>query len=465
MLGEVKSHPAHPREPGTPSAKIYTVGTLKYDQRALVILFFWLMWNDFSYFLIEGVSGVGQFLMRDQGATFTQMAMIGSIGFFLPWINPIVSTWSDRHRGKWGRRRPFLFFATPFFAFFLAIYPYMPTFYHWLLRFPWFVGVSHHFPMKGPIIFLAVCSFISNLFNAVMQAIFSYLYWDVVPESHMGRFQSLSKNVTLLSGLFCSFVLFALAEHHLKAVYVGTAFFCAVVYLVSVWQIKEGEYPPPDRHKKGGLVAPVRAYFVECFGERYYVWVFVASLLVQFGNAGNTYQNYYLHYDLKMDLVAIGLLRGWTNVVTVGFGAICGFAIGTMTDRLKPVRLMGSLYLLQAILFVASFYLVHNYRTALISACVVSVVQFAQGVVIGAFTVEIFPREKLGQFCSAQAVFYQFTLHLAGPFIGMFYDHLNNNRFGFFWQGGFFFLAAIAYIKVYLNWKERRGRTPVPHAG
>jgi MFS family permease len=445
--------------------KIYTVGTLKYDQRQLVLLFFWLMWNDFSYTLIQNVGGVGQFLMRDQGATYAQMALIGSIGFFIPWLNPLVSTWSDRYRSSMGRRRPFLFFATPFFAFFLAIYPYMPTFYHYLLRFSWFAAITPYFPMKGPILFLAMCAFVSGIFNAVMQAIFSYLYWDVVPESHMGRFQSLSRNAVLLAGLFCSFFLFSAAVHHLKAVYVFTATFCAIVYFISVWQIKEGEYPPPDKHKKGGLLAPVRAYFVECFSESYYLWIFVASFFFQVGNVGGNYQNYYLHYDLGMDLGTLGWIGGWGNVFTFGFGAIFGFAIGSMTDRLKPVRLMGPLYIVQGILFIGALYFVHDKWSLLIFSFVIGIAQFAQAVIMGAFTVEIFPREKLGQFCSAQAVFYQFALNILNPFIGTFFDHIQNNRIGYLWQGGFYFLAAIAYFKVHLNWNQRHGKTPVPHAG
>ncbi len=151
---------------------VYTVGTLRYDQRQLVVLFFWLMWNDFSITLIEQVGSVGQFLMRDQGATFTQIALIGSFSFFLPWINPWVSTWSDRHRSSWGRRRPFLFWATPFFAFFLACYPYMPTLYHYLLRYPSFAHFSTQLPMKGSIVMLAMCAFISQIFNDVVKAIF-----------------------------------------------------------------------------------------------------------------------------------------------------------------------------------------------------------------------------------------------------------------------------------------------------
>lgn len=101
--------PSMPGKEASGGAAIYTVGTLRYGQRELVWLFFWLMWNDFAIMLIESVNGVGQFIMRDQGATLMEIALVNSVGFFLPWLNPLVSTWSDRHRGRWGRRRPFLF--------------------------------------------------------------------------------------------------------------------------------------------------------------------------------------------------------------------------------------------------------------------------------------------------------------------------------------------------------------------
>lgn len=319
--------------------------------------------------------------------------------------------------------------------------------------------------MNGSIILLGICQFFMNAFNSVVLAVFSYLYWDVVPESHMGRFQALSKNVTLLAGLFSSFFLFNMADHHMKAVYLGTASFCLVVYMVSVWQIKEGEYPPPDTHRIGGRLAPVRAYFVECFSESYYLWIFAASLFFQLGNLGGGYQNFYLHYDLNLDIGVIGSTRGWATIATLVFGAACGFAVGSMTDRLKPVRLMGPGYLLLGLAYIVSFYLVRDLRSYLVSFCLVSILQFVIGVVIGAFTVEVFPREKLGQFCSAQAVFYQFIIAVLQPGIGRLFEVLNNYRLGFLWQGGFYLLAAILYLKVWINWQRRRGQVPVPHAG
>ncbi len=259
----------------------YSVGTLSYNRRQLVFLFFWLMWNDFSITLIEQIGSMTNFVMKDHGATNTQIALMGTVGSVFFWINPWVSTWSDRLRSKWGRRRPFLLIAAPFFAFFLAATPYMPSLYHYLLRNPFMVALSARFPMSGEVLFMGVSNFFCGIFNAVILAIFSYLYWDVVPEPVMGRFQALSKTVALMAGLAWSFWIWGLADHHLKAVYAVTSAFCLTIYLISVWQIKEGEYPPPDVHKKGGLVAPIRAYIVESFSKSYYLWIFVASLFFQ----------------------------------------------------------------------------------------------------------------------------------------------------------------------------------------
>ncbi|MGB8355897.1 MAG: MFS transporter, partial [Chthoniobacteraceae bacterium] len=433
------------------------------------VVFFWLMWNDFGITLIEQIGSLNSFLMRDLGASFMQMTLIGSVGaFVLPWINPIVSTWSDRHRGKYGRRRPFLFFAAPFFAVCLASYPYMPGLYRYLMHhYHWMVTLSAHFPMKGEIIFMGISSLISGVFNGVLLAIFSYLYWDVVPLSVLGRFQSLSKIVAMIAALIWSFFIFGHGQtgQHPRAVYVCTAIFALTIYLISVWQIKEGEYPPPDQHKKGGFIAPVRAYFVECYSQPYYMWIFVASWLYQTGNLAGMYQQFYLKEDLHMNLTMVGAINGWVNLATTGFGMLFGFYIGGITDKLKPVRLVGPSYFILAATVFGAFLFITGEWSAVGWGIARNAVSFGQGIIIGALTAELFPREKLGQFCSAQAVFYQVLNAIANPFIGDLFDHLKNNRLGYLWTAVFYALSGVAYLKVYSNWKKRHGMTPVPHAG
>jgi hypothetical protein len=562
--------PDLPTEESSPGAsygpKTWSVGTLTYDKQALFVLFFWLMWNDFSITLIEQIGGLNGFLMIDHGATLTQMALLGLPGIVLPWLNPWVSTWSDRHRGPMGRRRPFLFFATPFYAFFLGCFPYMPTIYHHIEHNPLVVFLVRHLPdqISGPVFFMGACGLLASIFNAVVLAIFSYLYWDVVPPILLGRFQAMSKLATMGASLIWLYFIYGMGEIHSKSVYLGTAFFSLIVYLVSVWQIKEPEYPPPDSHKAmesldpisvrfegvlptisyvsaalAGLygmffiyaqgfvflkmavfffalygfirwqtktaktgasvmqgepgilaptktytlviswlplleiwakLAPVRAYFVECFSKAYFMWIFVAMLFNQMGNQGGGAQGLYLRYDLNIPLYVSGPATATATLICFGFGLLLGFKIGSLTDQLNPVRLAGPIFVMVSLVAFIMYFMVHDIWSFAVFTTVRGMLNFCQGVIFGAYQIMVFPREKIGQFCSAQAVFYQMVIGFLSVPIAMFWDlmhrhYVNGWHVGFVWSGMFYFLAALCYFKVYLNWKNRHGQVPVPHAG
>ena len=58
-----------------PGSIIYKVGSLSYNKNQLIILFFWLMWNDFSLMLVEQVGILNRVLMKNHGATFTHIGI------------------------------------------------------------------------------------------------------------------------------------------------------------------------------------------------------------------------------------------------------------------------------------------------------------------------------------------------------------------------------------------------------
>jgi maltose/moltooligosaccharide transporter len=440
----------------------WSVGTLTYNKRQLITLFLWLMWNDFNITLLQQIGSLNGILFRDHGASYTEIAFFASAGGIIGmWLNPIVSTWSDRLRTPWGRRRPFLFFATPFFAIFLAAIPYMPDLYQHTKN----LGLVSHLVVvsgiKGEVLFIGVCSFISGLFNSMVLAIFSYLYWDVVPEAVLGRFWSLSNIVTGLATFSWSFFFMGLADTHIHGVYVGVSAFCLAAYLLSVWNVKESKYPPPDPHIKGGVLAPIRAYFAECFSNPYYLWIFAGFAIFQVGLLGQSYQFYYLRYDLGMSLGTIGRITSLPSILCM----VIGFGLGTLTDRLKPVRLMAPTLALWAIGNVIAYFFVRDQWSLLFCVTFINVAIFFNSILQGAFMAEVLPREKFGQFCSANAISYQLICNFSNPFIAMLFDHIKFNRLGYLWSAGFQFLSALIFVKVYLNWVARRGRTPVPHAG
>ncbi len=442
----------------------FSVGTLTYDKRGLWLVFFWLMWNDFSITLLEQVTSLTGILMRDRGASYTLMATFGTAGGLLGmWINPFFSTWSDRLRTRFGRRRPILLIATPFFAVSLCAIAFMPDLYHFLMRYDLAAAILNRIPVNGEVLFIGLASIVSGLFNGVVLAIFSYYYWDVVPEIVLGRFNSLAKIITVLACMVWSFFVVGYAEHHTKTVYIGVSIFCLSVYLLSVWRVKEGEYPPPEARKTTNPLEPIFDYFKDCFSKPYYLWIFVGTLFFQLGNQGNNFQLFYLRYDLGMDLATTGWINGVGLTATTIFGLLLGYSTGSLIDRLKPIRVIPVTFFIWAFLTFISFFIVRDKTTAAIMAAFININMFPFGVAVGAVTVELFPREKIGQFCSAQAFFYQTIIMVLNPLaISPFFDWLKFNRGGYLWTAFFYLLAGLVTVKVYYNWKRKQENASDP---
>ena len=97
--------------------KTYHCGTLTYTKVGLFVLFAWLLWGDFCFTMMETVvPSIVPLRLRELNAPNWIM---GLVLVTLPCIlnvalNPVISTASDRHRGRWGRRIPFMLFTVPF---------------------------------------------------------------------------------------------------------------------------------------------------------------------------------------------------------------------------------------------------------------------------------------------------------------------------------------------------------------
>jgi len=436
----------------------FSVGTLTYNKRGLWLVFFWLMWNDFSITLLEQVTSLTGIMMRDRQASYTLMATFGTVGGILGmWINPFFSTWSDRLRTRFGRRRPILMIATPLFAASLCAIAFMPDFYHFLMKFQAMAQLLNHIPINGEVLFIGMASIVNGLFNGVVLAIFSYYYWDVVPEIVLGRFNSLAKIVTVAAGMVWSFGVVGYAEHHTKMVFIGVSIFCLSVYLLSVWQVKEGGYPAPEPRATTNMLEPIYDYFRDCFSKPYYLWIFFGTLLFQLGNQGGNFQFFYLRYDLGMDLTTTGWINGIGLTATTAFGLLLGYSTGSLIDRLKPIRVIPATFFFWSLLTLVSFFVVRDKLSAAIMASLININLFVFGVSLGAVTVELFPREKIGQFCSAQAFFYQTIIMVLNPLvISPFFDRIKFNRGGYLWSTFFYLMAGLVTVKVYRNWKRKQ---------
>ena len=97
--------------------KIWRAGTLTYTAGALGMLCFWLLWGDFTWAMKDRAVGpAATLLIKEIGVSefLYGLIIVGFPNFTNTFLSPIISYLSDRHRGRWGRRIPFLLFTTPF---------------------------------------------------------------------------------------------------------------------------------------------------------------------------------------------------------------------------------------------------------------------------------------------------------------------------------------------------------------
>ncbi len=168
--------------------KIWSIGTLTYTTSGLVILFCWLLWGDFAWALKDrSIPPIVQLLLKKFDASDMLTGLLfGSlppaIGIIL---GPIISYKSDHHRGRWGRRIPFLLIPTPIAVISiigLAFSPQIGAYlHHWLG--PHSIGLNFNI-----LLFLGLFWMLFEFATAIANAVYSALINDVVPTAVLGRF-------------------------------------------------------------------------------------------------------------------------------------------------------------------------------------------------------------------------------------------------------------------------------------
>jgi len=453
----------------------YKVGTLTYTKMGLVSLFVFLLWGDFCWALMETViPSVLPLKFADIHADNWELGLIMATipSLMTTIINPIVSFKSDRYRSKWGRRIPFLAGVTPFLVVFLTLLGFEEDVTRWVHQ--TILGGKYSDATVG-IWVIGVLMVGFQFFNLFTQAIFYYLFNDVVPHAFLARFVALFRIAGGAAGMFYNYFIYQYAKDHMGLVFLGAAVLFAVGYGMMCWKVKEGEYPPPPPYvnNEHGLVASIKTYATECFSHRFYWYIFLASscqamtwVSGAFGLLLNT------HY-MGFDLVFLGKLGFWTGLV----GMILNYPGGIIADRFHPLRVIifaiGVHLLLSPIgqCFVffwrphMTLHDAHYFQFAL------SMLTLPLGIVAGAaelpMLMKLLPQERYGQFCSANAMVRGLAMAIGGVGCGLFLDHMkifNPNpdycyRFVGLWNlaglfGYFFFLNM-----VHREWKKLGGLT------
>jgi len=428
----------------------WRVGTLSYTTVGLVVLFAWLLWGDFAWNMKErAVYPMAQMLFKQFKASDLVLGLMvtslpAALGMLL---GPIVSMKSDNHRGRWGRRIPYLLVPTPIAVAAMVGMGYTPQLAE-VLRALLGEGAPDVTTCRL-LVFGSLWAFF-EIFTVIANAVFVGLINDVVPQAVIGRFFALFRIVSLGAGIIFNSYFMGHAKENYSLIFICLGLLYGVGFAMMCLFVKEGDYPPPAPAQKGALVVrilePVKAYFRECAAHPFYLWIFLAAMV---GNAAflpiNSFDLPYID-SIGMSHERWGDLRSLTYAISISLA----FFIGWLADKFHPIRIG---------VFALGAYALISLWAGLVATDVTSfsIAYVAHGVISGVFFTgtasmfpRLFPRAKFAQFASAAGVILAIGFICLPPAMGKFLDLTGHvYRYTFVVGGIVAALGVVIFVILY----------------
>jgi len=445
--------PTH-RERGEPSAspapKTWSVGTLTYTSSGLVVLFCWLLWGDFAASLKDrSVPAVVQLLLKRFEASDTVAGLlIGSLPAIIGLVVvPIVSYRSDRHRGRWGRRIPYLLIVTPIAAFSMLGLAFSPQLGRMLD-----VALGSHSPgLNDSILIFFGLFWASFEFASIVLAgsLIGALINDVVPRPVLGRFFGLFRAFSLIAGMIFNYWLLGKAETHYVWVFLGIGALYGVGFTVMCLKVKEGDYPPPPPVKAGvagGFFSAAAAYFRESFTKPYYLWVFAAINLTWMAFVPVNLFGVFFAKSVQMNMDTYGKIWAFTYLISL----VMAYVLGSLADRFHPLRVGMVILGFYALATLWSGLFATDARTFSIALIATGVLSGTWQTATASLSQRLFPQASFAQYSSAMGIVGGVCNVVLPPLVGRFLDLTHHvYRYTHLVSCGIALLALAASLVLY----------------
>lgn len=423
------------------SPALWRAGTLTYTTGGLVILFLWLLWGDFAWAMKDrAIPPIMQLLLKQFNASDMMTGLL--LGSLPPAIGlilgPIISYRSDRHRGRWGRRIPFLLIPTPFAVagiLGLAFSPVLGAQVHgWL-------GTISPGLNTCVLVSLGIFWMLFEVATIIANSVFGALINDVVPQPLLGRFFGLFRALSLIAAIIFNFGVLGKAETTYVWICIGIGALYGIGFTLMCLKVKEGEYPdvvPMDAGKNvKGAWQTVRSYFQECFGNPYYRWVFIACAVSGLATGPVNLFSYFFAKSLGMSLETYAFCLGLTYCISL----VLAYPTGWLADRIHPLRLaIGILALYAFVTFCGGLFAT--------DARLMAIALVAHGIVAGGWATataslsqRLLPKAEFAQFASAGGIIANISWMLLAPACGFVLDRLHHDYRHTYFMG---FALAIA---------------------
>jgi len=407
-------------------SRTWSAGTLVYTGSGVVALFAWLLLGDFAWSMRDrSVGPMAQWYLNSLGVPNLLFGLLISsfpalIGLIL---SPIISVKSDRHRGKLGRRIPFLLITTPLAAAGMIGVGVTPLVAKW---------VHAHYPDQSELLISLLCFAVFwaafEFATIASQAVFGGLVNDVVPSSLLGRFYGLFRAVSLIDGMIFNWWIMGFVPTHFTLILVSVGIFYGIAFFLVCLRVKEGSYPsvqetPGSSGRALGAFNEMRRYFRECFSNPYFVGIFALQTAASLSFFPVNTFTIPFATSLGVDMGVYG------KAVTVTFGISLGLSyfLGWLSDIFHPLRMVivvivGYLVVSTFGFFLAStpsgfifIWVFHGVLSGCYFTCAASLGQ------------RLFPRARFAQFASATSLVLAVTSMVAAPAVGAVIDHLGGN--------------------------------------
>ncbi|AHF90824.1 MFS transporter [Opitutaceae bacterium TAV5] len=447
--------------------KIWTVGTLTYTSGGLVVLFCWLLFGDFAWSMRDrSVGPMASWYLKNLGVSNLVFGLLVSTfpAAVTLVLGPIISVKSDRHRGKWGRRIPFLLVTTPMAACGMIGIAFTPYMARWVHGF---------FPEASELLVAVACFGVFwaafELATTAGQAVFGGLINDVVPKEMLGRFYGLFRAVSLIDGIIFNYWIMGKVPDHFTLILAIIGVFYGMAFMWVCFKVKEGRYPPPavdtnvqqpgkewpgagDRRSRSawkpafhqgvfaGFGRGVRLYFRECFTNPYYVSVFV--MLMSGGLAFMPVNTFAIPYarSLEMSMDFYGKCTAATFLTSL----CLAYFLGWLADVFHPIRtcmvaLIGYFFVTLFGWFFATT--PERFAVAYVLHGVLAGCYYTSAASLGQ---RLYPHSRFAQFASAAGILTSICTMGLGPLLGVVIDWTGMIYRYTFLAGGTLTLVALA---------------------
>lgn len=439
--------------------RLYTVGTLSYSLPKLIAVCMFLAFGGccFNLLAYQMIPTLLPMALDQYGASGTLIGIIvGSIPAVMNFVmNPILSTSSDRLRCRFGRRIPYVAVATPFVAIFMISLGWIPEITD-LIHKSFFSGFA-----KETIAIVVICilSIAFQFFNLVVGSIFCYIYPDVIPHQFIGRFMAFWTLTGVLAGFIFNYYILDLAIKYSSSIYSTVTLIYVFSFVLICIFVREGKYPPPQEISSASdsLMRRtsdwIKTYFRQCFRSGFFTVLFIGTALNQASNVcRSTFNLLFATKDLQLTPDQFGKIMGIGMLVSA---AVVIF-VGWIMDKIHPIRVYFLSGIIVIVINILGYFWVNDYISFFVIGIGIVLVYAIQNVGLSPLFIALFPSEKYGQFCSANAMLNCVFLVIANWGGGMAIDYFGY-RFIFIWDFIFTIIATVAMGYVYIKWKQYGG--------